>query len=534
MSTEGGTPDSKRRRKHSPLAVVSVAAAVLLAGGGGAYWATTAADGKDASPPGTPGENGAPAPLALDGYGRQGGGSGPSRGIAVGEPDPNGVRYRAEGKLPDGPRTAAVHLPGREVDRSEVAALAKVLKVSGTPRLEKDVWQVGGTPDAAGPTLQVQRTGPGNWSFSRYGIPGGKPCVPPSGGGPEKTMELSGADPSGTTASKPCPSFRDGGSPSPSDGAEGPVSEDKAKQAAAPVLKELGQDDAKIDASGLFGAVRTVTAEPVLGGVPTYGWQTSLKVGADAQLVGGSGALQMPKKGATYPLITAAEALKELNKGGGTGRVVIGGCASAVPHGKDGADGQDGESGDKAVQPTPPCPETDPGATKQREPALVRGASFALATHSVGGRQALVPSWLFQVQQPGTDKADKKATITIAQPAVDPKFIAKPAPAPTAPTGKPSSVPPKSGPLPVESYTVDGDKLTLRFWGGVCSDFSASAEESSDEVKVKITGTEKEPGKVCVMMAKSFEKTVTLEEPLEDRKVLDAKSGERVAEKQAK
>ncbi|MBP2402460.1 hypothetical protein [Streptomyces syringium] len=53
-------------------------------------------------------------------------------------------------------------------------------------------------------------------------------------------------------------------------------------------------------------------------------------------------------------------------------------------------------------------------------------------------------------------------------------------------------------------------------------------------MEVKITGTEKEPGKVCVMMAKSFEKTVTLEEPLEDRKVVDAKSGERVAEKQAK
>ncbi|GGR02051.1 membrane protein [Streptomyces netropsis] len=521
VSTEGGTPDSKRRRKHSPLAVVSVAAAVLLAGGGGAYWATTAADGKDASPPGG---TGAPAPLALDGYGRSGGGSGPSRGIAVGEPDPNGTRYRAEGKLPDGPRTAPVYLPGREVDRSEVAALAKVLKVAGTPRLVQDVWQVGGTPDAAGPTLQVQRTGPGNWSFSRYGIPGGKPCVPPSGDGPEKTMELSGADPSGTTSSKPCPSFRDGSS-SPSDGGEGPVSEEKAKQAASPVLKALGQDDAKIDASGLFGAVRTVAAEPVLGGVTTYGWQTSLKVGADAQLVGGSGTLQSPTKGATYPLITAAEALKELNKGGGTGRVVIGGCASAVPHGTDGG---------TAVEPTPPCLEKSLGKTKQREPALVRGASFALAAHSVGGRQALVPSWLFQVQQPGADKADKKGTITIAQPAVDPKFIAKPAPAPTAPTGKPSSVPPKSGPLPVESYTVDGDKLTLRFWGGVCSDFSASAEESSDEVKVKITGTEKEPGKVCVMMAKTFEQTVTLDEPLEDRKVVDAKSGERVAEKQAK
>ncbi|MEU4211393.1 hypothetical protein AB0F13_15585 [Streptomyces sp. NPDC026206] len=522
MSTEGSTPGGnpeKRQRRHSPLAVASVAAAVLLAGGGGAYWASTASDGDGGgSPAGATGDGGSPAPLVLDGYGRTAGSGGPSQGIAVGEPDPHGTRYRAEGELPGGPRTAAVHLPGQSVTRERVAALAKVLDVQGTPRLAQGTWTVGGGPDAAGPTLQVSERGPGNWSYSRYGVPGATHCVQPKGpdgtAGPEEEPGAGSVSPGGHSPGPKCPSFRDG-SPPPDPAAARPVPEEKAKSVAAPVFKVLGQDGAKTDARKVYGAVRAVTADPVVNALPTYGWQTSLQIGSDAQVVGGSGQLDMPKKGAVYPLVTAAQALDELNKGAGTGHVSVGGCATAVPY-KDG-----GES---------PCP----GKPDKPEPVTVTGAVFGLSAQSVSGRQALVPSWLFTARPPG----GKGDTVTIAQPAIDPRFIAKQASPPAGGDlgGKPTATPPVSGPVQVESYTwsEDGRKLVLHFWGGVCSDYAASAEQSSSAVTVKVTGTEKQPGRYCVMMIKRFDTTVTLDEPLGGRKVVDLATGNTVREQQQK
>ncbi|MEX2981907.1 hypothetical protein [Streptomyces sp. C36] len=517
MSTEGGTPGGgpdKRQRKHSPLAVASVAAAVLLAGGGGAYWASTAGHGDGGGAPGAAGASGTPAPLALDGYPAGTAGGGASQGIAVGEPDPNGVRYRASGSLPDGPRTAPVHLPGSEVSGAEVAALAKALDVRGTPRLAKDTWTVGGGPDAAGPTLQVSRQGPGDWAYSKYGVPGGTSCAHPPGGGP-KEQGSSGTSPGLDSPAPACPSFRDG-SPQADPAAAGPVSEDKAKSVVAPVFKALGQDGAKVGATAVHGAVRTVTADPVVNSTPTYGWRTSLQVGADAQVVGGSGRLQTPKKGAAYPLITARKALEELNRGAGTGRVAVGGCATAVPF-------RDGDGSGDA-----PCE----GKRDGREPVTVTGAVFGLSAQSVSGRQALVPSWLFTAKMPGAD--DKDGTVTIAQPAIDPKFVAK---APTTrPVGPSATAPASSSPVRVDAYTAEdgGKKLVLHFWGGVCSTYAASAEQSSSAVTVKITGTEKEPGRACVMIAKRMETTVTLDEPLGDRKVVDVSNGETVRERQGK
>ncbi|MEV4442930.1 hypothetical protein AB0K09_28745, partial [Streptomyces sp. NPDC049577] len=88
------------------------------------------------------------------------------------------------------------------------------------------------------------------------------------------------------------------------------------------------------------------------------------------------------------------------------------------------------------------------------------------------------------------------------------------------------------GTMRVESYSAseDGRKLTLHFWGGMCSDYAASAEESATAVTVKVTGTEKNPGRFCVMMAKRFDLTVTLQKPLDDRQVVDLGSGARLKE----
>ncbi|MEU3752100.1 hypothetical protein AB0H17_04935 [Streptomyces olivoreticuli] len=514
MSTEGGTPDSnadrtpdpKGRRKHPRLAVASVATAVLLAGGGGAYWASTAADGTDSKASGGPGGDGSPPPLVLDGY-RTGGGS--SQGIAVGEPDPHGVRYRAEGRLPDGPRKAPVYAPGGQVGADEVASLAKALSVQGAPRLEQGVWRVGGAPGSDEPTLQVKQQGPGDWSFSRYGAPGGG-CVHPPGSGPEKGPDK-GLDKGLVSPAMNCPQYR-GIAP----GDARAVTQEKAKNAAAPVLKALGQSDAKLDAHQTFGAVRAVRADPVVDGTPTYGRQTTLEVGSDAQLVKGAGQLQAPVKGAEYPLINATDALKELNKHSGPGQpVAIGGCASAVP---------------AAPDASAPCP---PESVKAGgEPAVVRSASFALAQLYVRGRETLVPSWVFQVRMTGS--TDQEATVPVVQPAVDPKFLAAPSAPPSAPNGAPATGSPKSTPARVYSYDQDGRNLVLHFWGGVCDTYAASAEQSSQAVTVKVVGTEKQPGRMCVMMAERFERTVTLDRPLDGRKVVDAVTGDPVPAAQGK
>ena len=53
----------------------------------------------------------------------------------------------------------------------------------------------------------------------------------------------------------------------------------------------------------------------------------------------------------------------------------------------------------------------------------------------------------------------------------------------------------------------------------MCSDYSASAEERGDTVTVRVTQTPWKD-KVCIMIAKVVERTVTLDEPLGDRKVV--------------
>ncbi|UBI39241.1 hypothetical protein [Streptomyces mobaraensis] len=79
------------------------------------------------------------------------------------------------------------------------------------------------------------------------------------------------------------------------------------------------------------------------------------------------------------------------------------------------------------------------------------------------------------------------------------------------------------------SYSADGTRLTLHFWGGVCSDYAASAPaQSSAAVTVKITGVEREPGRPCVLMARRFDRKVALDRPLDGRKVVDVVTGEPV------
>ncbi|MGW2561183.1 hypothetical protein ACWCXB_18420 [Streptomyces sp. NPDC001514] len=482
------TADGPRRRRY-PLTIASVATAVLLAGGGGAYWATTASDGGAASP--GAGRTPPPPPLALDGHSE----TGPPPGIAPGEPDPNGPEYRFDGKLPDGPDSAPVYRASGTVGAAEVTRLAAALGVAGSPRAVGDVWKIGAEKDSGGPMLQVNRQAPGTWSFARFGpSPKGDDC----------------------TKVKPCPG---GGVPDPGtsgDSAFPAVSEEAAKKAAAPVLAAVGQSDARLDAAQTMGAVRVVNADPMVGGLPTFGWSTGIQVGSDGQVVGGSGQLAKPVKGAEYPVIGADEALKQLNEARDSGPIGIGGCATPVPADK---------PADKPAAPCEPGPGTpQSGAPK---PVAISKAVFGLAVHSVDGRPALVPSWLFQVDPEGD-----ALPFTITHPAVAPEHLK---PAPSVPPTKrlPSPDPtrlPETSVRSVESYTVEngGRTLALHFWGGVCSDYSAEAEESTGQVKVRIIESRPDPGRVCIMIAKELTEKVTLDTPLGGRPVVDAQSGDRV------
>ncbi|MEU6882935.1 hypothetical protein [Streptomyces sp. NPDC046712] len=472
-----------RRMRHRPLLVASVAASVLLAGGGGVYLATTASDGDATRPAGAA----APPPLRLDGKsGADGGPGGP--GIAPGEPDPNGggVVYKAKGPLPQGPSSAAVHLPEGRVTAAEVTALAKALGIAGAPRLEGGVWKIAPEKDGQGLRLDVAAEAPGSWTFSRYdGGPAGDTCL----------------------KGKACPPP---GETKPPSG--GPVSEAAARAAATPVLKAIGQEDAKLDASQLMGAVRVVNAEPVVGGLPTYGWTTGIHVGPGGELVAGSGQLKDPVQGHSYPVIGAGKALEELNKASaGAGPIGIGGCATDPPAGAD--------------MPQMTC---EPDA-KPKELA-VTGAVFGLAARFVDDKRALVPSWLFEVQAEAGAKPS-----TVVQTAVAPEHLSPPAkPAPTPP---PTHTPgPDEGTAPerrIESYRVDGagTKLSVTFWGGVCSEYTATAGESADKVAVRVTERPTEPGRACIAIAVEVTRTVTLEQPLGGRVVVDAASGDPVPRK---
>ncbi|MEV3853501.1 hypothetical protein AB0J38_04155 [Streptomyces sp. NPDC050095] len=481
MSTEEQTQDRHRRRRT--LAVASVAAAVLLAGGGGAYLATSASGEKASS---GPSDGGTPPPLALDGY-SEGGSPGNANGIAPGEPDPNGTRYRATGELPDGPDEAPVYRAEGEVGAAEVAALGKALDVGGTPRLDGDAWRLGPAKDGSGPSLQVNRKAPGTWTYSRYAPSGGHKCS-----GVAKC-----SDPVGS-------------------GSEGDaVSAAVAKEAAAPILKALGQDDAKLDASQLMGATRVVNADPKVGGLPTYGWSTGVQVGSDGEVVGGSGQLKPLVKGDTYPTISAKQTIERLNGMAAGGRVSIGGCASAVPLEGDAKGSSAGAEQGAGCTPSSPRP---PASTT----VAVTGATFGLAAHYVGGQQVLVPSWLFRVEPSGAG-----AAFTVTHPAVDPKFLVAPgssgSTAPSAPSPRPSTTSSDPGSdardVRVEGYSTDGRTLTLHFTGGVCGTYAASADESGQRVTVRVT-EHKKKGTVCIMLAKFYTLPVTLDAPLGDRAVV--------------
>ncbi|MFK0212433.1 hypothetical protein [Streptomyces sp. NPDC090298] len=495
-----GTENVRRRRN---VLAVSVAAGVLLAGGGGVYLAVAATAGGEATPSAGDGKaaTASPPPLRL---GKGGGGPGIAPGepdpgggpgIAPGEPDPSGgshgTVYEAKGPLPQGPSSAAVHRPEGLVTSAEVTRLAEALGIEGKPVLVGDVWTIHPEKDGRGPRLDVAKAAPGSWSYSWYD------------GGPVGDSCLKG---------RACPP--PGEAKPPTSGS--PVSEAAAKAAAAPVLKALGQDDAKVTATQVMeGSVRVVNADPVVGGLPTYGWATGLHIGPDGRAIAGSGTLKEPVKGDTYPVVGAEKALAELNEDAkNSGRVGIGGCATDPPAAGVEGNGKAPVAASGGTEPAAPCRSASDAAPPKEVP--VTAAVFGLTAQNVAGERLLVPSWMFTA-----DPVDA-APYTVIETAVAPEHLAPP----VKPTG------PGEGTAPARQITAyrtaeDGRKLSVTFWGGVCSTYTAKAVETPEKVTVRID-EKADPGRMCVAVAKEITVSVTLRSPLGDRSVVDAASGEAV------
>jgi hypothetical protein len=543
-----------RPARRSRLTVVAVAVAVLLAGGGGAYWATSADNG------GSGAAHGGPAPLRLDSPPREAAMSG--SGVPGSH---SGSTFQLTGTLPKGPRSAPVYRAAA-VDKDTVKRLAEALGVRGPVVPEHGGWRAGVPVTRGGPTLLVDEDAPGTWSYTRRGptsvtdgspeaiekpmAAGGSGPVTGDDGGP---VPANGSEPVTGSASGSGSGAADSpvSSTTAPDGSAGtatdsgtaapPVSERKAKAVVAPVLDRLGMSDARVDAGETIGDLRMVAANPTVGGLPTQDWAVYFQVGRDGVIMSANGRPAELDQGDTYPVVTAAEALKQLNAASPVERPDYGIASCAMPEVAPGP----------KVAPKPGAPYDDttlprtlPCAPGDGHPVQVRGARFGLAMEYVAGVQTLVPAWLFDTAPAGVSR-----TSVVAEPAVDPSYIRRGGsgvePPGTSTPGAPVPPDATAGPAepydpvrpadpraphhaPVVSYRAGGSTLTLTFWGGVCDTYRATADETGSQVRVLVTARPLNPGGVCTAMAKEFSESVTLDKPLGDRSVLDATSGQTI------
>lgn len=483
-----GEPGRSVRPHRRRLVATSVAAAVLLAGGGTYLGQSLLGDGESSQNSAAPADED-PAPLRLDG---QGSTSETRSGSSA--------SYQLAGEAPDGPDSAPVYRTG-QVDKAAVAKLAKTLGLDGKPRQQSRAWVVSEGTDRTGPALRVSGTEEGQrgqWSFSAH-----SPGVDPKCGKmpqPDKPPKCPAfGDRSTGNGSAGAASSHQTTGAATRQGAQSPVSEERAKEAAAPVLRSVGLEEAELDAKATTGALRTVKAQPQLDGLSIRGWDTTVTVGSDGEIVRGHGALAPLRKGSDYPLLGAEETLAQLNK-------------NPPPHPDIQCVKEPCESGD------------DSGPIEVRDPVL------ELAAHSSDGKRVFVPSWRFELG----DKNASGNTKTVSYPALEPRHMA-PAedpsngadggtgsepgtPDPSDKDGSAKPVPPGNG---VEPYSPEDRTLTVHFWGGVCSDYTVVAKETASTVKITIKEEEKEPGGVCIKIAKSMSEEVSLDKPVGDRDIVD-------------
>ncbi|MFE4517455.1 hypothetical protein ACFRMQ_25035 [Kitasatospora sp. NPDC056783] len=141
--------------------------------------------------------------------------------------------------------------------------------------------------------------------------------------------------------------------------------------------------------------------------------------------------------------------------------------------------------------------------------------------------------------QASADASPGTARPTPAQPSDATPTLASPAPgqpAPSAPpgngiaVGEPNPNGSTSPARPPVAYRVDGTtKLTVYFFGGVCTSYALKADESQPgrvEVLVVPGPPTVEPGQKCNALAKRQSVSTDLRSPLAGRTVVDRTSGQ--------
>jgi hypothetical protein len=390
--------------------------------------------------------------------------------------------YPVVGVLPAGPKTAVVYRfsTGATPDDTAVA-LAAALHLAGSPVRHDHGWSVA----AGGAELRVRDDG--SWSFWRSDAT----CP--------YRVDVDTADNSQTAV----------GCAAPIPGAKDSVTDAEALAAAVPVLTASG-------ATGTPSVNRAdlvrVSASRVVDDLQVSGGDTSVTVDRDG-VVDATGITGTPAAGPAYPIITAAQALDVLR-----------------------------------AQPKPAIACVAGATCPGVGPEHVTGAVLGLVPGDDDGTSVLLPAWLFTVKEQSTPIAVMAVQDQfLAQPSTgvdgNPSAVAgssggstgsgggsvgsSPEPVPPA-TDQPAPASPTSGPaarpVTIDRATLNADGRTLTLWGegGLCADYTAVAKEDADHVYAVLTSTPSQDGKICPAMAKQVSASVTLQDPLGARTVLDA------------
>ncbi|SHL86738.1 hypothetical protein [Actinacidiphila paucisporea] len=518
----GGHPrNGAPHRRRTTVALV--AAAVLAAAGGGAYWAVTAGGGGK-----SPTAHAGPV-TTLPGTADGGPGTVADTGI--------GSVYRLTGTLPkDIPGPSPLYRPDGGAGRAAVGRLAALLGVAGPVVADHGSWRAGAA-DGTGPALLAGPDAPGTWSYARNGqgvagattvVPPALPQVPPTAAAPSAGPNAADSNSTDSATVAPPAASAPGSAPAAGSGSgtgadagTPPVSAQRAEAVAAPVLAELGLSGARVDATRTAGSIRTVTADPVVGGLPTHGWETGLDIDPNGRIVGGHGRLSALAKGNSYPVISADQAFRSLSA-----RMMQPqyrkSCQEPMPDDKGQAQPArpGGNAAGSAASSTVPgqdrtLPTSLPCVAPHLPPTDITGAEFGLAPQFVPGGQALVPAWLFEARPEGS-----ATTSVIARQAVTQDDLQGGQGGQGG--GNAPGGPSPASPEKISGYQANGNTLTLTFWGGVCDTYAASASEQAGAVTVRVTGTAKNPGAFCPAMVKAQTTSVTLRSPLGTRTVVDA------------
>ncbi len=466
-------------RRIAPFAAAAAVLAVVLGIAVAAQLGDADRRGRDTANAG----GSSAAPLQLDG----------TRDSA-GAFTPNSGRYVLSGDLPDGPDAANVRsfVPPQ---RSAVVAFARALGLAPSrTRTTGSMLFV-----AREATLTVEETGAYRWFYSAK---------------PQGCIEQSSPD--GVTHDLlACPE------PQTSSSQSNPVapapSAEEARRSSRPVFVAAGLDPDEAVVTPAGSGFVAVVVQPTIDGMPAAGLETAVTVGADG-VVSAYGWLAETRSGASYPVISAKEALAQL---------------TTMPQ----------PLADRA------CPEPADDATADdacgRGDVAIVGARFGLSMQWGDNRPLLVPSWLFEVDG---------SSHPIAQVAVAPAYLAGPPSSPPpgggsgSDPGAPTStdVPPDEPGDPMEpaeptkesrftsvAVSEDGRTVTVTFYGGVpeCNTYELLAKEAADAVYLTVAHSTPPNAGACIEIAELREASVSLAEPVGDRRLIDTVTHRRLPER---